>query len=742
MMKINKFTKIAFAICIVAIMTVFAVSCDFFTSVPEDGQSQNTGESSSAACDEHEAGDWIIDTEATCSSKGSKHNECINCGKTLETEEIEMLAHAEEIVAGRAATCSEEGLTQGKKCSVCDATLLAQTPVSKIPHTEEIVDALAATCTESGLTQGKKCSVCNETITKQDTISPLGHTESDWIIDKPASVGVEGEKHKECTRCQATLETASIPAMEEGHVHSGSSWEITKPATCAESGSKSLVCECGETIETQVIPKTGEHTRQTLLGKAATCKEQGLTDGVVCSVCQKILVAQTATATLAHTEETVLGKAATCTETGTTDGKKCSVCGITTVTQVPVAPKGHSFAIGVCTTCGFKGNYGVWITDGLGMPLTNIIVNIKKDGENVKMIQYKGQYVTFDLEDGEYTVELDLEGLDVEYVYDESSCVLSPNNKSLNIKLYRTTSDEEILYVGVPEDKDYPASNIYSDGSYKVSLTPNALTFIIFTPQTPAIYTITYECESTLSISYHGGSFFVQGSDVSEGNSEFSKYNNGLAFNVYSSSIGMSYVFAIRSTGATECVLNIQNVGDPGTRLVEAPWTPYQEDSDKVEEMKNYPQEGTYTTIDLGNISISAVLNPDDGYYHLNSVDGPVLFLDFTTDSKYIASIYTICANQRMGTYIKDADGNIIEKRSYNELFFQCGMPDPYTTESAPEPGIRVPLTAKLAEAIQSFGNNQGWWKEGSDSNIFANAFSGLPFNQEYAWLLYCGYYE
>ena len=651
-MKTMKFAKIALA-SLLALATVFAVSCDFGTKDPE--------ESSGASCAEHQASEWIIDAEPSCAAPGSKHTECTLCGETLETAAIDALAHTEIIIDGKAATCTEAGITSGKKCSVCDATVLAQT-----------------------------------------TIPALEHVESAWITDFAATAEKEGQKHKECTRCQTVLATEAIPTISADHVHAGTEWVVTKPATCADTGIMSFVCECGETLETKAIAKSQ-----------------------------------------AHTEETILGKAATCTEAGTTDGKKCTVCGVTTVSQVPVAPKGHSFAIGVCTTCGFKGNYGVWITDGLGMPLTNIIVNIKKDGETVKMVQYKGQYATFDLEDGEYTVELDLSGLDAEYVYDTEACVLSPDKKSLNIKLYRTASAyEEPLYVGYPVDADYDATVISDAGSYKMSLTPKDYTFFVFTPHTAAIYTITYECEGELRLSYHGGTFFVQGNDISEDNSEFSKYGNGLAVNVYSSSIGATYVFAIRSKGATECTLNIQNVGDPGTRFVEEPWTPYQEDAGKVEEMKNYPQEGTYTTIDLGDTSISAVLNPNDGYYHLNSVDGPVIFLDFTTDSQYIASIYTICANQRMGAYIYDADGNVVEKRSYNELFFQCGMPDPVTAETTPDPGIRVPLTEKLAEAIQSFGNNQGWWKEGADSNIFSTAFAGLPFNQEYAWLLYCGYYK
>ena len=52
-----------------------------------------------------------------------------------------------------------------------------------------------------------------------------------------------------------------------------------------------------------------------------------------------------------HTEETIPGKAATCTEDGLTDGKKCSVCG-EILEEQQVIPAGHTFVNGVCSGCG------------------------------------------------------------------------------------------------------------------------------------------------------------------------------------------------------------------------------------------------------------------------------------------------------------------------------------------------------------------------------------------------------
>ena len=67
-----------------------------------------------------------------------------------------------------------------------------------------------ATCTEDGV-KTKTCANCNDKIT--ETIPATGHKSSGWIVDKAASIGVKGSKHKECTVCKKVLETAEIPAL-------------------------------------------------------------------------------------------------------------------------------------------------------------------------------------------------------------------------------------------------------------------------------------------------------------------------------------------------------------------------------------------------------------------------------------------------------------------------------------------------------------------------------------------------
>ena len=94
-------------------------------------------------------------------------------------EEPQPHKHTEEVLAGKAATCTEAGLTEGKKCSECGEILVAQTEIPALGHKEEVVAGKDATCTEKGLTEGKKCSVCGEILVAQTEIPAKGHSYKD-----------------------------------------------------------------------------------------------------------------------------------------------------------------------------------------------------------------------------------------------------------------------------------------------------------------------------------------------------------------------------------------------------------------------------------------------------------------------------------------------------------------------------------------------------------------------------------
>ena len=199
-------------------------------------------------CTSHTYGSAVITKQPTCTSEGTKTKTCTQCGATV-TETIAKLSHSYTTtvvaptcttngytlhkcsvcgtsykdsttkatghsygnsVVTKQPTCTSEG-TKTKTCTKCNATVTEKLPAKG--HTAVTDKGYPATCTTAGKTDGSHCSVCNTVIKAQTTITATGHKSSGWIVDKAASIGVKGSKHKECTVCKKVLETAEIPAL-------------------------------------------------------------------------------------------------------------------------------------------------------------------------------------------------------------------------------------------------------------------------------------------------------------------------------------------------------------------------------------------------------------------------------------------------------------------------------------------------------------------------------------------------
>lgn len=145
---------------------------------------------------------------ATCTQNGlTEGKKCADCCEVLVAQmTVHALGHTEVIDAAKAPTCTVNGLTEGKHCSVCNTVLVAQRIVSATGHTEVIDAAKAPTCTINGLTEGKHCSVCNYIIDAQVTIpAPGAHSYSYTIEDHNVSDDIV--VIYTCTRCGDTYST-------------------------------------------------------------------------------------------------------------------------------------------------------------------------------------------------------------------------------------------------------------------------------------------------------------------------------------------------------------------------------------------------------------------------------------------------------------------------------------------------------------------------------------------------------
>ena len=246
---------------------------------------------------------------------------CTICGEEL----VSAKGHSEVTDKGYAATCTKNGLSDGKHCTVCNRVTVAQNVIYACGHKKVIDFGKAATCKEKGLTDGSHCSVCEAVLVEQQDIPLAAH--------KPGAAATCTESQN-CTVCGAELLAAK--GHTEGQIEA-------KAATCTEDGhTTGTYCKkCFAVLEAPTTVRAEGHKEATDKGYAATCTKAGLTEGKHCSVCNETLVYQYPIFPTGHKEKVTDGKAATCTEDGYTVKVECENCHAVLEESERIAATGH-----------------------------------------------------------------------------------------------------------------------------------------------------------------------------------------------------------------------------------------------------------------------------------------------------------------------------------------------------------------------------------------------------------------
>ena len=189
--------------------------------------------------------------EPTCTEKGVKTFCCSYNENHERTEDIEVLKHTEIKDEGKKPTCTEDGLTVGKHCTVCGTATLEQETIPMLGHAEEIDALKAPTCTEDGLTEGKHCTVCGTVTEEQKVLSALDHAWEDASYDAP----------KTCVRCNITEGNKLIPPETEAI-------ESTKPETDKKNDEDEESSGCFAALPLSAVAIVG------IFGTAITCKKR------------------------------------------------------------------------------------------------------------------------------------------------------------------------------------------------------------------------------------------------------------------------------------------------------------------------------------------------------------------------------------------------------------------------------------------------------------------------------------
>ena len=173
------------------------------------------GESNTAKGCDHVFGMWSIAREASCVTDGVQSRMCEKCGYT-ETGSLPAYGHTEIIDPAIQATCTTEGKTEGKHCSVCNTVIVAQTTVPITHKYDAGKIETAATCADEG-TKVYTCTSCGNT--KEEKVSKTAHTYNNGKETTAATCELSGERTYTCTVC-GNKKTEAIPEL--GHTPNSS----------------------------------------------------------------------------------------------------------------------------------------------------------------------------------------------------------------------------------------------------------------------------------------------------------------------------------------------------------------------------------------------------------------------------------------------------------------------------------------------------------------------------------------
>ena len=379
---------------------------------------------------------------------------------------------------------------------------------------------------------------------------------------------------------------------------------------------------------------------------------------------------------------------------------------------------------------GNQAEYRVTVVDGAGTPYTTgVIVQFMQNGEKVALQTVDANGVAAKtLDKGDYTVELMFTGNADDYYYDNTGLVLSADKTELEVILAKAAQTQtQMLFVG---GEEHEAAYVET-GSTHVELTEGQRSYFLFAPNTAGTYR--FSVSTGAQVGYYGAPHFVQENNVAE------MVDGAFTISISTSMIGAggsgTTVLVLGVDGSGDCVLNVERIGEPEYNIAEEPWTIYQTTA-KLAAYK-VPAGASLMPFDLtaSTDTYKLVLNETDGFYHLDSENGPLVLMYLGEDLQYLDCFKTILDHTGVQRYFFDENGNYLKKESYSECLLE------YFQYMDEDKGV-YPLTEDLKYILQMEGEDAGWFDSENSLYLFkdANGINIPGINADISWLFMCCY--
>lgn len=370
--------------------------------------------------------------------------------------------------------------------------------------------------------------------------------------------------------------------------------------------------------------------------------------------------------------------------------------------------------------------YKVTVQDALGNPYTaNIAVKFLKDGQQaaMQMVNESGVAEKTMTRDN-YTVELQFTDPNANYRINTEDLTLTADKTELTVVLSMPLGDKSFtLY-------DDVVAYYVTAGCTDVTLNAEGRSFYIFSIEQAGKYEFSL-AGSDAAIGYYGERHFVQETCPIE------VKDNKFQMSFSQDMLGASPVIGI-DAGEGNAVLCINRIGEPDWTIEQEPWHYYQ--PTVTVNPYTLPAGAKLNKFDIKSADgYNLVLNENDGFYHLDSADGPLVLALLAKDKlekpEYVDTFEQIMENYGPCRYIYDSEGNFVRKEAYYDCLAKY-------IENCDEAYGVYPLTEDLAYIIQQTGAQQRWYQEDSPGYLFKNSNGEkIPgINSEISWLFMCRY--
>lgn len=319
----------------------------------------------------------------------------------------------------------------------------------------------------------------------------------------------------------------------------------------------------------------------------------------------------------------------------------------------------------------------------------------------------------------EGTYSIKLVGTDMKY--DAASARVSSAKPSTEILLANPCGTQKERIECPIVNKPRPAY-IVEEGATYVTLNPGERNYFMFTPTKSGTYRIS-TVSTGVKVGCYGGSIHYITPDNMAEKDRIDE--NGTAFSVSVKDVGISLILGLDAASNVEgTVLLITRIGNAEWSIADEPWITYS--GTHTPKKYTLPSGTNLKKVDITGGNIKLVLG-DDGFYHKDSKNGPLVFLKFK-ETDYVA-FDDILNNFHIAAYLYNKNGSFLRKEEYTELM------EKYRDCADAKESV-YPLTKDLEYILKKYGEHQGWWNTKSPGYLFKDADgNNIIVNADIAWM-------